>query len=87
MTLEAQLPAFTKLVKCPQCEGKRTETCPSCQGRKWKRERGGYSMIVCPKCNGHGIAWCSWCSGEGRIPEGNVEGKYAKKIVIGGHNL
>lgn len=86
MTLEAQLPPFTKLVRCPQCEGTRKEPCPSCKGKRWKRERDGYSMILCPVCIGFGRVPCTWCSGEGRIIAGTTDGKYAKKIVIGGHN-
>lgn len=50
------IPAFTKYI-----------ICPGCHGRKWKRERGGYSMIVCPMCEG-----------KGKIPQ-MCDGRFIKK--------
>jgi len=52
-----KIPAF---IKC--------EVCPGCQGRRWKKEQGGYSMIVCPICQG-----------KGKLPISNADGQWEKK--------
>lgn len=53
----SDVPAFVKYVKCSLCNGS-----------GWKREQGGYSIIICPHCKG-----------EKQLPVWDDEGKWQKK--------